>query len=162
MNKLEEAMKEVENGDYMSECDWLDHIKNHKPKWYESVYYSIIRFFKEVIIYAPKRIWFRLTKGFWPSEWYNFDYSIAKYAVPRIKYLRDNQQGFPVPGGALAVGVDDEKLDKEWREKLDKIVLAFELMESKDDWELDDTKDNYSKIEEGLELFKLHWRGLWD
>lgn len=95
-----------------------------------------------------KSLWFRLLNGFYPEEWFSFYYHNAKWALPRLKYLRKNLHGYP---STLTC--------KEWEVILDKIIWAFEQILVED---AVGKIDNYEKVQEGLELFGKYYWNLWD
>lgn len=80
---------------------------------------------------------------------------IAKFSLPRIKRFKELQNGFP---SGIA--------EKEWDEILDKIILAFELID--DDFHGKTNFKNAAEIrqrdihiETGVTLFGKHFRQLW-
>ena len=55
--------------------------------------------------------------------------------------------------------------EPEFQENVNKMIVAFELMATFDEWDTfgttDEDRENRKKIEEGLEAFKNGWSGLW-
>jgi hypothetical protein len=139
----------------------------------------------------------KLTKGFANSETWSLDYSTSKWILPRLKHLRNNVHGVP-PNLEIPRNETDTMEDRysftldEWKERLDKIIYAFEFVLTEDDildkcyppdfdfgfnvdkdngtvrWK-DDRKPDfayheecYKKYEEGMNLFRLYFRHLWD
>lgn len=93
--------------------------------------------------------------GFDSRETWNLDITIAFFVYPRLKYFRENMDGF-YPSGFNSI--------EEWQEVLDKMLKAFEYIIT--DKELD-TKGNEeyfqidNEIQEGLDLFGEYFRCLW-
>lgn len=151
---------------------------------------------------ALKSWWQRRTKGYANVECWNLAYSQATWILPRLRYFRDNLHGTPFN--------QEKQFDKdtspdvqtltleEWKDRLDKMIYAFEFILIEDDilekcypadydwgWKLapeeennkgsrrlifnDDRKPDYTyfnecqkRHEEGLRLFALYYRNLWD
>lgn len=88
--------------------------------------------------------------GFSDSETWGLDFTIAAFILPRLKRLREINNGFP-----------GELTEKSWNEILDKIILAFELRVDEDKF-FDDIDDvSVSKIQEGLDLFAKWFLHFW-
>lgn len=60
------------------------------PKWWEVQYWRPVIWVTETLFSTNwwASIWFRIKNGFWPVEAYNLDYHMAKWLLPRLKYLR--------------------------------------------------------------------------
>lgn len=138
------------------------------PKRYNDSLFA--RFFREICMNIK---WFfqKLFKGYSDSELWNFDYTMAKWILPRLKRFKKDSISFPA---------ELETPDK-WDEILDKMIWSFdyivnqdkyedEIMEKYKDNEIDedghyrwikDTKELSAKCQEGLDLFGTYFRSLW-
>lgn len=87
--------------------------------------------------------------GFDASETWNLDETIARFALPRLKYFRKNLHGYP---GSL-------KNIKEWKKILKKMIKSFEYV-LEDCFDL--TEEQIKEKEEGLMLFAKYYNHLWD
>lgn len=101
--------------------------------------------------------------------------TLAKYIYPRLKEFRDYGCGGPggighKTGNFKCKGKYGPKYNsklyiKHWSEILDKMVDAFELWLSSDDWDCEINSKEYnkrwSKIEEGFNLFTKWFGALW-
>jgi len=122
--------------------EWIDDVW-FRIKWeYNELRYKVISFFQ----------WCK--RGFSDDVVWNFDYSIAKWILPRLKRFREIDLSLPT-----------NITDDEWKVILDKIIEAFELI--KFEWEdeynsiIDEYKEREEKIKEGLRLFVEHYGDLW-
>lgn len=89
-------------------------------------------------------------RGFDDTELWNLFHHLAEHIAPRIKAFKDmNKMGNPM-------GCSSE----EWDETLNKIVHAFEKIAEDCMWDLD--KEENQKVNEGLDLFRQWYLGLWD
>lgn len=100
-------------------------------------------------------------RGFDDTECWNLDEGILRYALPRIKRLKEIQHGFPC----------EFKTIEEWNDILDKIIWSFEehLKYYRDSdtsgtcfTDTIETEELNRKVQEGFELFGKHLRNLWD
>jgi hypothetical protein len=106
-------------------------------------------------------------RGFSDSEIWNLDETIAEFILPRLIYYRDNLTGTPssytqkFKESGEITEEDSKKADEAWERDLDKMIVAFQLIYGNDgtdsDWEERD-----KVIEEGLILFALNLRAIWD
>lgn len=107
-----------------------------------------------------KRLWFRITHGFWPEEWYSLDTALAKWLSVRLAYLQAYTETTPAsyidqhgPTGGWV----------EWREDLRLVSEALERYANM--WEAD-TIEELKEIEQGGQdamLWVAHnFRDLWD
>ena len=102
----------------LSPPGWFELWFKLKPRWcFQSIYY-----------------WFRkkkqiLTTGFPHEQSIEFSSELAKWALPRLKHLRDNTQGYP---SHLIEGEnpDYDNGIKKWRDILDKIIWSFENLDN--------------------------------
>lgn len=164
--------------------------------------------------FAIKSWYQRRTKGYANSECWNLCFSTSEWILPRLKYLRNNLNGTPPNLERCSDNNDPshcatpENLDKtksedrysltldEWKDKLDKMIYAFEFVINEDDiiqkcypadykwgfttkdsdkegikelvWN-DDRKPDYiyfneceAKYKDGIFLFQLYFKHLWD
>ena len=93
-------------------------------------------------------------EGFKPAEFYSLDYSLSLYIYSQLCYFRDHcLYGFPC-----------EMTFEEWKSIVDKMIEAFKLIITDDDYDcLDKTmsKNREKKIKYGLRLFAKYFRHLW-
>ena len=92
------------------------------------------------------------------EELCNFDKTIAKFLVPRLKQFRKNTVAFPC-------NVDNLE---GWLIILDKMIIAFEYIIHEDDWwkgtkipSKADRDKRQEVIDEGLDLFAKYFQSLW-
>ena len=131
------------------------------------------------------KYWFRKkrqkwTTGFPHEESWDFKSALANWALPRLKYMKDNLHGYP---SRLEYG--------EWNEILDKIIWSFENHDNEpsptepenydsrcnmikyddgsteyehlDDrpWDWTECEAHDKKVQEGLDLFAKYYKDLW-
>lgn len=78
----------------------------------------------------------------------NLDYTIARFVLPRLEYLRDNTTIKPEH---TVEDMDD------WRDALGEIIRAFSLIcEDKEEY----SKDEMYEIKHGLRLFYIYYLDL--
>jgi len=72
-------------------------MNNKLKKLIDDIRYSPWRFWSHTWFtrHLPKHMWWHLTKGFCYCETWSAYTSIAKYALPRLKYLKDHTHGTP-------------------------------------------------------------------
>ena len=93
--------------------------------------------------HSPKHAYWHLTKGFCYCETWSLDYSIAKYALPRLIHLRENTHGVPqtmYPSMERLETNTSTKEDefiakKNWEEVLNKIIWSLEFLTENRDYE---------------------------
>lgn len=94
-----------------------------------------------------KFFWQRLTRGWDDSVTWNLDWQIATFVLPRLRRFREVTIAYP-----------PEITFEEWQSIIDKMIFALE-------WHSKDTIDrdieDYSKVQEGMELFGKYFGGLW-
>lgn len=88
-----------------------------------------------------KFFWQRCTRGWDDSETWSLDHSLGKLIAPRLKRLRD-----------ITIGVPADMEEQEWKEKLDKMIAAFEFAGSEERWTAPPAE--FKKHQEGLQLFR--------
>ena len=99
--------------------------------------------------------WQRLTIGYAYVEAWNLNDYLARYALPRVRHLRDHNTGFPADMTA-----------EEWQEALEAIVWSLERYVgdafggAEDVLTLEEEAD--ARYRRGLKLFGEHWLSLWD
>ena len=94
----------------------------------------------------------KITRGFTDEEIWNLDNTIAKWLLPRLKYLKENTCGYP----------PDLKTFEEWQDILQKMINAFELYNSDSNkFDLKQLKTEQEIIEEGIHLFGKYFGYLW-
>ena len=119
------------------------------------------------------RFWQRMTRGWDDSELWSLDYTMAHWLLPRLREFKKQCHGMPI---RLPVEVDPEDgipsalTEEEWNKILDKMIIAFEFIAddgnrimagaSEDACKREIERDK--KIEEGIALFGLYFRALWD
>jgi len=99
-------------------------------------------------------LWQKITRGWTDQDTWSLDYTIAKFSLPRIKRLKEIQNGFPS-------GLTEEK----WDEILDKIIRSFQFVvnefEGNEDYSLETIKHREKCMQDGCELFGKYFRNLW-
>lgn len=155
-----------------------------KDPWYVNLYYALYRFYDNWIspityYYRSKRLFVFITKGFDPKDTWNLDYSIAKYTLPRLRYLKDNHHGYPesdlkedeklkaIFNNEFKCVHEDVYYEELWKYILNKIIKSFEMIiEENEDYVDYSNKEiienRYKEIEFGLKLFSKYFRNLWD
>jgi len=94
-----------------------------------------------------KDLWGKKNKELW-----DFDYTIAKFILPRLKTFRKVTDSYP----------SDFKSLKSWKKTLKKMIIAFELTISMiDNHDIEDYKIRQKKIKKGLRLFGKYFEALW-
>ncbi len=87
----------------------------------------------------------RLKVGFDDSETWCLSATIAAFAIPRLKRLKEVQSGYPMGETELS-----------WDKKLDKIILAFELITRNNAiWIF--SKKEQKAVSDGMDLFREHF-----
>ena len=113
----------------------------------------------------------KLFRGFSDDELWNFDNTIAKWILPRLKSFKKDSIAFPA----------DLDSPEEWDEILDKMIWSFDYIVNQDKYEdvliekykdnefdedghyrwIKDAKELSAKCQEGLDLFGKYFRALW-
>jgi hypothetical protein len=112
-----------------------------------------------------RRFWQRRTKGWDESDVWSLDYTISKFALPRLKLLKEKTHGYPCELNNM----------EEWYAILDKIIFSMDYIANEREWKYYPSEENgieegdYSKlkeveakVQEGLDLFGKYYRNLWD
>jgi hypothetical protein len=175
---MDEVMESME---YRKACTFENHYLN--------VYYWFKRNFD--FIWKPcilrgylKRAYQRCTRGWSDRDCWSLDYTIAKFALPRLIVLKEMMHGVPntmfepLPEGKY--DPDKEQMaaaEKKWNETLDEIIFAMDYVANgreygyypKKTWPEKTTKEDYKelhaveeRVQKGLVLFGTHFRSLWD
>lgn len=125
-----------------------DDTESRLPEWTNNLidWYHGLR-----VIRSVKYFYQRRTRGWDDRELWNFDWTLAKYALPRLK--RFKQETFAYPSGLTV---------EEWDHILDEMIWSFEYIltgqwdEDMVKWELDE-----ARCSAGCELFGKYFRALW-
>lgn len=104
-----------------------------------------------------------------PRECWNLDYTIARFALPRLKVYKKDCNCYP--------GKGDADTPEKWDEILNKMIMAFEYVLEDDYWWRNDPRykmidfkdENFVTevkrrqlvIKDGLELFAKYLQDLW-
>lgn len=152
------------------------------PKWYESIYYSLLRKTTD-LKYFFKKIYQRIRYGFPLQESWDFISWHSRVVIPRLRHLRNRKVGHPAILSSL----------EEWTEILDKMIWSFENVFNRPDPVYSDNFDHRyeveyyedgsttyrsmnvegtidwtplkeweAKVQEGLDLFAKYYWNLWD
>jgi len=89
----------------------------------------------------------KIFRGFSDDETWNLDDTISKFVLPRLKRFKEINNGYP-----------HGMTWKQWNSKLNKMIKAFELI-IEDNYMM--PKSKCKKVDEGLDLFREHFRALW-
>lgn len=139
------------------------------------VYYFFYRNFEwiwkpYIITGYIKRAWQLIARpGHWSDkDIWSLDYTIAKFALPRIKRLKEVTHGYPSCFSE----------PEEWDKVLDEMIFAMDFIAnckeddyypdlkdmkrdiSKEEWQ--PLRDAQTRTQNGLDLFGKHFRNLWD
>lgn len=125
--------KMVENGEMLKPTNYID------PYGIENVCFSLSTHPDSNWEYCKKQ---RLERGFDTTELWNLHVTIASFIVPRLKAFKEESPCIP---GNVTVA--------EWESDCDKMIEVFQSV-------IDGT-DKYEEVQEGLELFKKYFLGLW-
>lgn len=96
----------------------------------------------------------RQMRGWDDADTWSLDMTIAKFALPRLKRFKEINDGYPY---GLTI--------EEWNEILNKMIYALEFCADEGQFDLvedaEERKNNWKRVEEGLELFGKYFRSLW-
>ncbi len=172
-------MDEVfENLEYRKETTFENHCLN--------VYYWFKRNFdflwdKHVFEGYVKRAWQICWRGWSDRDIWSLDYTIAKFALPRLIRLKEVKHG--VPGSMFEdfngtyTDKQVETAKKKWDEILDEMIFAMDYIANDREWQYypdkkwpeKTTKDDYielraveERVQKGLVLLGTYFRNLWD
>lgn len=133
---------------------------NHPQSYMEDIYdffaYTI-PFKWNDITYEIKQKYQVLTRGYSDRNVWNMYYDVADLNIKLLTHLRDNSVGHPA-----------ELNEKKWNKILTKIIEGFQAVIDKENlryghstYKKDAAKLD-KKFEEGMELYKVWYRHLWD
>ena len=107
---------------------------------------------------------------------WSLDYTLARIIHPALIRLKETKHGYPelwedgmvthhnwdrqLHFDFIDEEVETKYLINKWNDILDKMIYAFGRI--KEDNSLDISKDEWEKIQEGLDLFAEHYTSLWD
>ena len=83
----------------------------------------------------------RIERGFDDTELWNFDTTILRFVLPRLKVFKEQTCAYPTDFNSL----------EEWKECIEKMIKSIEEIST----------DEYNADYEGFELFKKHFFDLW-
>lgn len=123
--------------------------------------------------------WQRQTQGFDESDVWSLDYTICRFAIPRLKVLKEMAHGYPTdflhPGGGTFKEMDafdklpeeeQERLSNEafdsWKATIDKMIRAMELFVNEGPSIEESDSPKYREWKEGMDLFFKYFFALWD
>lgn len=104
-----------------------------------------------------------------PRDVWELDCVFARFAIPRLKMLKETRHGYP--------GRGEMDTPEKWDAALDKMILAFVThlkMVDLDDWyfevsdngkwiaDMNKIEADEAIVQEGLELFTKWFSSLWD
>jgi len=150
------------------------------------VYYWFYRTFEfiwkpYILVGYLKRAYQRCTRGWSDRDLWSLDYTIAKFALPRLIELKKVKHGTPtsmfekLPEGEYEYTSEqyDEAI-KKWEGIMDEMIFAMDYIANSREWdyypnkrhpEKEDYKDLREveeRVHKGLILFGTHFRSLWD
>jgi hypothetical protein len=103
------------------------------------------------IKYWFKQIIQKITKGYSDNEICILNHHLCKFILPRLKAFRNT---YTYPPCFMTC--------EEWKEKIDKMIVAFELIIDDNMPELvSEQLKRQQKITEGLQLFARYFQHLW-
>ena len=149
------------------ETSGLDELFDRKKSLWDKItlpFWRFCYFLRDGLFNANlyKRKWTKLRHGYDPADSWGIDYSMAKWAVPRLKHLRNNLHGCPADFVSQARPTEEEieKAMDTWEGILDKIIWAFEFY-------IDENSDyagtkEWDRWKDGMNLFVEYYRNLWD
>ena len=116
--------------------------------------------FKELIWRPFKNLVFRCQNGYYKSDTWSLDYTLAKWILPRIKGFRKVNNGWPCDETDLNCDTPEH-----WDATIDKMIAAFQGIVDENDnydaWYSKGYEDKYKQRQEGLELFGKYLSHLW-
>jgi hypothetical protein len=108
------------------------------------------------IKYGIKGIFKKLFRGYSDNEWWNFYAELSKWAIPRLKTLKEKVRGVPCE---FVEGEEFTAISLEqWQETIQTMINAFQHIIDGEDYKEEDVKT----IEEGLNNFRKYFQNLWD
>jgi hypothetical protein len=171
----------------------MENMSYRKETTFENHYLSVYYWFKRNFdfIWTPyilkgyiRRAYQMCTRGWSDKDCWSLDYTIAKFALPRLIVLKKMMHGVPntmfepLPKGKYNHNKRQMKAaEKKWNETLDEIIFAMDYVANcrennyypKKTWPEKTTREDYKelraveeRVQRGLELFGKHFRSLWD
>jgi hypothetical protein len=113
--------------------------------------YSLGRFLESVPRFLFSALPFRVKHGFWYSEVWSLDRTIAEFTLPRLRYLESIAHGYPTEAGNEHV----------WSAMIGEMVWFLEI-HARDDglWRLG--PEDKARYENAGMLFGKYFGALWD
>lgn len=133
-----------------------------RDPWYAELYYFFrYRFFPNFSDYWRrfKGFLYRGKNGYARYDLWSFDAYLSKVIGKGIKELAKNVYGCPI---SFCNGEDDSDCHKKWVDTLNKIGDGFLNYYEKENAVEGTNDEDIEKLKESLELFKIHFRSLWD
>jgi len=96
--------------------------------------------------------------GISPDETWNLDVTMAEFILPRLKLFKKLTNVFPSELQELYPN-DEDKAVEAWNKILDEMIYSFEKISQR--WEIDIDKNQWDKINDGLEKFASWYHHLW-
>ena len=97
----------------------------------------------------------RMFRGYDDTAFWGLDSYITEIAIPVLKWYLENKSGTPV-----------DLTEKEWKEKMEKMLLAFQTLHNEDymleDWDTLSYEESSKRVREGLQEFANYFTALWD
>jgi hypothetical protein len=112
-------------------------------------YYAIGRAWRSASLAIRDGI-FRLRHGYSFVDCWSLDSALAKWIAPRLEHLRDNH-----------ISHVCDLSTEEWFAVLDKMAQTFRFI-SAGEWWYSENRDQEAYVNEGLDLFREFYFGLWD
>lgn len=93
-----------------------------------------IQYTWESLVIQFKAVYFRITKGFWPREWYSLDRELCVWLSPRLKYYIDNctseidEKGMTRSYESILAYAESHDMQKEGKEGVKYLSDNFEKL----------------------------------
>jgi hypothetical protein len=171
----------------------MESFEYRKETTFENHYLNVYYWFKRNFdfLWTPaiakgyiKRACQIIVRGWSDRDIWSLDWTIAKFALPRLIRLKEVMHGVPnsmfepLPEGEH--NHDKEQMaaaEKKWNETLDEIIFAMDYIANcrehdyypKKKWPEKTVREDYvelraveERVQKGLALFGTHFRSLWD
>lgn len=112
-------------------------------------------------VHRIKKVVRRLRHGCWPDECWNLDVTFAKFILPRLKYFKDHNHGYPA-----------DLTEETWNHYLSEMIIAFKYIDNEGYYDCPEKADGtvdaealqqqIDETQHGLELFAKYYMGLWN
>lgn len=96
-----------------------------------------------------KFLYQKITRGFNDEEIWNLDTTIANFVIPRLKAYKES---------CGLISLPPDLTSEEWTNIIDDIIYGLEASVTEDEVEDRD----WVRVNNGLELFGIYFRDLWD